>query len=299
MISYAYQMNLRDLKYIVAVAEHLHFGKAAAACFVSQPALSMQVQKLEESLGVQLFERHAKKIRITSVGQELVECARRVLREARAMEEIAQAHQDPFAGEFRLGAFPTLAPYYLPGVVPRIHQAFPKLSLLLVEEKTERLLAMLESGALDAALIALPVEQNDLVTEPLFEDPFWVALPKNHPLARQKSIALSDLHQMPLLLLEEGHCLRSQALAVCDVMGGVEYQTFRASSLETLRQMVVAGVGITLIPQMAMRADKHIVYRPFRGAAPKRTIALVWRKHSARRLCAARIQALMLKNVRA
>lgn len=286
-------MNLRDFTYLVAVAEHRHFGKAADACFVSQPALSMQLQKLESTLDVQLFERTNKTVRITQVGEEMVLRAKKVLREVAEMKDVAKAHHDPLAGDFRLGAFPTLAPYYLPKIVPVIHRRLPKLNLLLVEEKTQSLLEMLKSGALEAALIALPIDEDDLITKPLFNDPFLLAVPKGHALSAKKTVSINDIRREGLLLLEEGHCLRSQALEVCDLIGSTEQKGFRATSLETLRQMVVAGVGITLIPQLTMRPDKNIIYLPFSGKPPARTIGLVWRKHSAKEICTSAIYDLL------
>jgi LysR family hydrogen peroxide-inducible transcriptional activator len=286
-------MNLRDLKYLVAGAEHAHYGRAALACNVSQPALSMQLQKLEDTLGVQLFERSNKAVRVTRVGEEIIARARHVLREAEEIVRVAKAHQDPLAGDFRLGAFPTIAPYFLPKIVPTIHRRLPKLNLLLVEEKTQVLLEMLHNGALDAALIALPVDEKEFVVKALFEDPFLLAVPKTHPLAAKKSVEMKDLRHERLLLLEEGHCLRAQALAVCELAGSRDQNEFRATSLETLHQMVVAGVGITLIPQIAARSDRHVAYIPFRSHAPSRTIGLVWRKRGAKAVCAERIGELV------
>jgi LysR family hydrogen peroxide-inducible transcriptional activator len=286
-------MNLRDLKYLVAVAEHQHFGKAADACFVSQPALSMQLQKLESTLGVQLFERNNKHVFITQVGKEIVARAKTILLGADELYDVAKAFQDPLAGDFRLGAFPTLAPYYLPKIVPLIHKRLPKLKLLLIEEKTHTLLDMLKSGTLDAAFIALPTHDNDLIAKPILEDEFLLAVPKNHRLARQRSVDLHDIKKERLLLLEDGHCLRAQALEVCALVGVSEPNDFRATSLETLRQMVVAGVGVTLIPKIAARADQNIRYLPFRENHPSRTIGLVWRQHTAKGICISKLYELM------
>lgn len=286
-------MNLRDLKYLVAVAEHQHFGKAAKACFVSQPGLSMQLQKLEDELGVQLFERTNKKVMISPIGREIVARAKKVLQEAEALKQTAQTFQDPLAGDIKLGAFPTLAPYFLPHLVPQITKAMPKLNLFLIEEKTENLLTKLHDGELDGAFLALPLEnEQGLVAQPLFEDPFLLATPPNHPLARKKKVSADDISGNQLLLLEDGHCLRNQALDVCHLMGVGEHKGFRATSLETLRQMVIAGAGITLIPQMAAIAHDGITYIPFEAPAPCRTIGLVWRQSSARHICLEKIAGL-------
>ena len=286
-------MNLRDLQYLVAVAEHRHFGKAAEWCNTSQPTLSMQLKKLEETLGVQLFERTSKKVIITPIGETITTKARQILQDSRDIRELAKAAQDPYAGEFRLGAFPTLAPYYLPIAVPAIHKALPKLKLLLVEEKTPFLLERLKAGTLDAAFLALPIEEDWLETMPLFDDPFLLAVSPDHALAKRKYVSQSDLKGEQLLLLEDGHCLRSQALEVCSLIGSSEHQEFRATSLETLRQMVAAGVGITLMPQLAIGKDKSVKYIPFDKLAPSRTIGMVWRKHTARKECILRIASLL------
>ena len=285
-------MNLRDLQYFVAVADHQHFGRAAEACNVSQPTLSMQLRKLEDYLGVALLER-GKQVMVTAVGEQVLRHARAALQHAGDIRQLAKTAQDPFAGELRLGAFPTFAPYFLPLAVPRIHKALPKLKLLLVEEKTPRLIEQLRLGALDAAFLALPIEEDWLDSRPLIEDPFLLAVPKSHPLAGRKRVSERDMRGEQLLLLEDGHCLRSQTLQVCSLMGAREEQEFRATSLETLRQMVAAGVGITLIPQMAVRKDANVAYIPFTGDVPSRTIGLVWRKQAARSACIHRIGELL------
>ncbi len=282
-------MNLRDLQYLVAVAELGHFGKAALQCNTSQPTLSMQLKKLEDYLGVQLIERSNKRVMMTPIGESIAAQANTILQHSADIHALAKAAQDPFAGEFRLGAFPTLAPYYLPVAVPAIHQALPRLKLLLVEEKTPLLLERLKTGALDAAFLALPVEEEWAESVPLFDDPFLLAVPHHHPLAKRKQVTQRDLQDERLLLLEDGHCLRSQALAVCSLTGAAEQQEFRATSLETLRQMVGAGVGITLMPQLAAGKEKSVKYLPFAGLAPSRTIGLVWRKHTARKACIERV----------
>lgn len=275
-------MNIRDLQYLAAVAENRHFGRAAEACNVSQPTLSMQLKKLEEYLGVQLFDRSRRRVAVTPAGEKVLRHARVILREVEEIREVARAAQDPLSGELRLGAFPTLAPYLLPRVVPEISKQLPNIRLLLVEEKTDDLIEMLEQGTLDAALLALPVGDDGLETAPLFEDRFLLAVPPGHHFAKKKSIKSEELADERLLLLEDGHCLRDQALDVCQMTGAAEQQDFRATSLETLRQMVASGVGITLIPELAKQDTDGIVYIPFKNPPPSRTIGLVWRPGAAR-----------------
>ena len=246
-------MNLRDLRYLVALADHQHFGRAAAACFVSQPTLSTQIRKLEDELGVALVERAPRKVMLTPAGREIAERARRIVSDVEQMKEAARRSQDPEAGTVRLGIFPTLGPYLLPHVVPQIRARFPRLELLLVEEKSDVLLARLREGRLDAGLLALPVHDEQLHAEFLFEEPFLLAVPEQHPLATRSSLTLKDLADQRLLLLEDGHCLRDQALDVCQLAGAGEKSGFQATSLETLRQMVAANVGVTLLPTLAVK----------------------------------------------
>ncbi|MCR6686278.1 DNA-binding transcriptional regulator OxyR [Pseudoxanthomonas sp.] len=278
-------MNLRDLKYLVALADHRHFGRAAAACYVSQPTLSTQIRKLEDELGVPLVERAPRKVMLTPAGREAAERARRIVAEVEQMKEAARRSQDPEAGAVRLGIFPTLAPYLLPHVIPRVRARFPQLELLLVEEKSDELLARLRDGKLDAAVLALPVHDEQLHTEFLFEEPFVLAVPDGHPLAGREALALDELSEQRLLLLEDGHCLREQALDVCRLSGAHEKTEFRATSLETLRQMVAANVGVTLLPALAVkppvaRSDNIHLLR-FSDSHPSRSIAMVWRRSSA------------------
>ena len=276
-------MNIRDLKYFLTVAELQHFGKAADSCHVSQPTLSGQIKKLEEQLGVILLERTNRRVMLTEIGEQIAVSARRILREVEVIEEMAENAQDPFAGKFRLGAFPTLSTYIFPQLVPKIKETLPKLRLILIEEKTEQLMVKLRKGEIDAALLALPIEDDFLVSEPLFEDEFRLAVPPDHPLAQKASISQGELADHRLLLLEEGHCLRDQALEVCQLHGIGEEQDFRATGLETLRQMVKAGTGITFMPNIAIhKGETGIHYIPFDAPAPTRTIGLVWRKTSAK-----------------
>ncbi len=278
-------MNLRDLKYLVALMDHKHFGRAAEACFVSQPTLSTQIKKLEDELGVVLVERNPRHVMLTDVGVEIASRARLVLDEVNQMRELARRTRDPEAGTVRLGIFPTLAPYLLPHVVPQIRKRFPKLLLLLTEEKTEELLRRVRDGRLDAAVVALPIGDATLHEEFLFEERFLLAMPEDHPLARRKKIVAADLEDQQLLLLEDGHCLREQALAVCRLSGADEQSGFRATSLETLRQMVGSGVGITLLPALSVQPPvapmPGLKLLRFSDNAPSRRIALVWRRSSA------------------
>lgn len=278
-------MNLRDLKYLVALADHKHFGHAAAACFVSQPTLSTQIKKLEDELGVSLVERAPRKVMLTPAGRDAAERARRIVAEVEQMKEAARRSQDPEAGTVRLGIFPTLGPYLLPHVVPTIRARFPHLELLLIEEKSDLLLSYLREGKLDAGLLALPVQDEQLHTEFLFEEPFVLAVPESHPLAKRESLSLHELSEQKLLLLEDGHCLREQALDVCRISGANERSEFRATSLETLRQMVAADVGMTLLPTLAVKPpvarSENIHLLGFSDSHPSRQIAMVWRKSTA------------------
>jgi len=277
-------VNLRALHYLVTLAETRHFSKAAERCFVSQPTLSTQIRKLEESLNAQLVERSPRQVMLTPVGEAVVERARSVLAEIEAMRTIARQSTDPHSGTLRLGIFPTLAPYLLPHVVPEIRARFPRLTLRLFEEKTEDLMTLLERGRLDAGLLALPIANDQLVTRFLFEEPFVVAMPQSHRLSAKSRIHLTDLAAEELLLLEDGHCLRDQALEVCRMAGAHEKLDFHATSMETLRQMVAANTGITLMPVLSIRppvaATENLTVRPFADPPPIRRIALVWRKSS-------------------
>jgi LysR family transcriptional regulator, hydrogen peroxide-inducible genes activator len=281
-------LNLRDLRYLVGVADHRHFGRAAEACFVSQPTLSTQLKKLERELGVELIERSPRQVMLTEAGEQVVERARRILRETDTIREIARRAADPEAGSLRIGLFPTLAPYLLPHVVPRLHAAFPKLELLLVEDKTEVVLQQLRDGQLDVGLLALPVHDDQLHAEPLFAEDFVLAVPADHPLAEVGDpVEPSVLVDEDVLLLEEGHCLRDQALSVCKLAGAAERSGFRATSLETLRQMVAAGVGVTLLPELAVQPptplSPDVRLLRFVEPAPQREIAMFWRRTSSYR----------------
>lgn len=278
-------MNLRDLEYLVALHEQRHFGRAAAACFVSQPTLSTQLRKLESELGVELIERSSRSVIFTAVGEAVVVRARRILAEAEDIRGLARQARKPHAGTIRIGLFPTLGPYLLPHIVPELHDRFPGLEILLVEEKTAVLLEELRSGALDAAAVALPVVDETLHIEPLFREDFVFAAPVGDPVAEGDGpLDPGSLDGEDLLLLTEGHCLRDQALEVCAETGATEHVGFRATSLETLRHMVAAGVGATLLPELAVAApvtpNPRIVLRRFADPAPHRDIALLWRRTS-------------------
>ena len=278
-------MNLRDLRYLVALADLKHFGRAAAATFVSQPTLSTQIRKLEDELGVALVERTPRNVMLTAAGREIAARARSILREVDEIRELARRTQDPESGTLRLGLFPTLGPYLLPHIVQEVRERLPRLELLLVEEKTEVLLRQLHEGRLDAACLALPVGDDHLHAEFLFEEPFLLAVPRGHRLTRQSGLKLDDLADEPVLLLDDGHCLREHALDVCRLAGAGEKSGFRATSLETLRQMVSANVGVTLLPILAVKPpvppSDQITLLRFRDSVPSRRIALVWRKSSA------------------
>ena len=278
-------MNLRDLRYLVALADHKHFGRAAEACFVSQPTLSTQLKKFEDEIGMALVERNPRNVMLTEVGEAVVARARIILREADEIKAIARRAKDPESGTVRLGIFPTLGPYLLPHIVPNIVKRFPKLELILVEEKTEVLLKKLHDGELDAAVLALPIHDDSLHAEFLFEETFVLALNKQHRLAKAKRVKLADLANESLLLLDDGHCLRDQALEVCQMAGAGERSGFRATSLETLRHMVSANVGVTLMPALSVHApappSPNVTLIPFAEPAPHRRIAMIWRRTSA------------------
>jgi LysR family hydrogen peroxide-inducible transcriptional activator len=288
-------MNLRDLKYLVSLAEHRHFGKAAEICYVSQPALSMQIKKLEETLGVQLLERTNKSVILTNIGKIIAEHAQAILLQVDELQNIAKQSQNPYGGELRLGIFPTLGPYLLPHLIPKLTKKFPQLSIYLVESQTQILIESLQQGKLDVALLALPIDESSFTVTSLFEEEFLLAVPANHALAKRKIIKQSDLDSQTLLLLEDGHCMRSQALSFCHQMNATEAKNFRATSLETLRHMVTANVGITLIPKLACKPQHDIAYVPFQTPKPTRMIAAVWRTSSARKKLLQEIVVLIQK----
>lgn len=278
-------MTLQELRYVVALADTGHFGHAAEACFVSQSTLSTQIKKLEDYLGITLFDRSLKSVTLTPAGLEIVDSARRMIEEANRICELSKQIKDPMARAVHLGVIPTLGPYYLPHVLPGVHERYPKLRLLLHEEMTPHILAHLTEGKLDAGLLALPLPADDSSMEilPLFREPFLAAVPVDHPLAAANEIHIDELIQAGLLLLEEGHCLRNQALEACK-LDGLANEEIRATSLETLRQMVGMGLGVTLIPALAGMQSHDIgtrvVLRPLVSPGAARNIGLIWRKRS-------------------
>jgi len=287
-------MTLQELRYIIALADCGHFGQAAEACHVTQSTLSTQVKKLEDYLGLTLFDRSLKRIVPTPVGRAIIDSARVIVAEADRIRELARTvRQDVMAATLHLGVIPTVGPYYLPQALVSVHKAFPALKLVLREELTARLLASLKEGRFDAALLALPVEGEGLEVFPLYREPFLVALPARHPLAARETIRLADLAGQSLLLLEEGHCLREQALEVCGEYSRPSEEV-AATSLEMLRQMVAMDLGLTLLPRLAAHSgpaggQRVIALRPFVPPVPGRTIALVWRRRSPRSETVARL----------
>lgn len=276
----AQDLSIRQLQYVVALAETLGFHRAAKRCRVSQPTLSSQVQKLEDVLGVRLFERDRRRVLLTAAGSAVVEHARKVLVDLDDLLVAATQAADPFSGTFRVGVIPTVAPYLLPWVTPAVATRWPRLRLALVEQKTDELLTGLRSGSLDAGLLALVDGMEDLEHAPIMEDPFVVAVPTAHPLAKRKTVSLDDLEDEPVLLLEDGHCLRAQALTLCKRAGATETD-LRATSLATLVQMVSAGAGVTLLPSMAVDVENRrgqLAVRPLAARAQGRTICLAWRR---------------------
>jgi LysR family transcriptional regulator, hydrogen peroxide-inducible genes activator len=286
--SYVADLKLKDLRYLVAVADTRHFGRAAERTFVSQPTLSAQLKKLEQYLGVQLIERAPKRVSLTPAGEEVVERARVILEASDEIVELSKGHRDPLTGRLKVAFLPTIGPYLLPLVAAKLRKALPRLELMLYEYQTGPMLEKLHSGEIDVGILALPVPVEGLEVLELYREPFTVALPSGHRLAQRNSISVQDLGSETLLLLEDGHCLRDQALEICSTSGMHEKQDFRATSLETLRQMVAAGVGITLLPELASRGAygnaRGVVIKPFTKPTPTRTIGLAWRKSSARRV---------------
>jgi LysR family hydrogen peroxide-inducible transcriptional activator len=278
-------ISLRQLEYVVAVARLRNFHEAAAACHVSQPGLSIQLRQLEDQLGVAIFERDRRRVLVTSVGEEIVRRAARVLEEAEGLVESAKAASKPMCGLLRLGVIPTVAPYALPAALPRLRKKYPELRVRLREAHTADLVQAMRDGELDLLLLSLDADLGGLVEHELFVDAFVVALPRSHRLTSRKSLREKDLDGEPVLLLEDGHCLRENALSVCRSAGAKEAGDFRAGSLATLVQMVAAGDGITLLPAMAASVESkrgEIVVVPFADPAPGRRIGFAWRSTSPR-----------------
>jgi len=287
-VSEGVDIKLKDLRYLVAVADTRHFGRAADKCFVSQPTLSAQLKKLEDYLGVQLIERQPKNVSLTEAGEQIVARARRMLEASEEVVALARAHRDPLAGRLRVALLPTIGPYLLPRVSQPIRKELGRLELRLYEYQTEQILERLETGDIDLGILALPIHADGFETRELFTEPFVVAMPDQHRLAKRDTVKIDDLNGETLLLLEDGHCLRDQALEVCSRVDLHEKQDFRATSLETLRQMVATGAGITLLPELASQGAygnaRGVTIRPFARPAPSRQVGAVWRKTSARRV---------------
>ncbi len=283
-------MTLTELRYIVAVAREKHFGRAAEACFVSQPTLSVAVKKLEEELDVKLFERGTGEISMTPLGEEIVRQAQTVIEQAAGIKEIAKRGKDPVSGPLRLGVIYTIGPYLLPSLVKEAIASVPQMPLILQENFTSRLLDMLRTGELDAAIMAEPFPDTGLAVAPLYDEPFMVAVPKAHALAKRKQISAEELKQETMLLLGTGHCFRDHVLEVCpeyarfssgggDMNEGIR-KSFEGSSLETIKYMVASGMGVTVVPQLSVPADadKHIAYLRFSAPVPTRRVVLAWRR---------------------
>ena len=279
-------MTLTELRYIVAVARERHFGRAAEACFVSQPTLSVAIKKLEEELDVKLFERGSNEVSVTPLGEEIVRQAQTVIEQAAGIKEIARRGKDPVSGPLRLGVIYTVGPYLLPDLVRQAIERMPRMPLMLQENFTAKLLDMLRTGELDAAILAEPFPDAGLAVAPLYDEPFMVAVPKKHPLARRKRIPADELKKETMLLLGTGHCFRDHVLEVCPEYAqfssnsdGIR-KSFEGSSLETIKYMVASGMGLTVVPQLSVPAepDRHVAYVPFSDPVPTRRVVLVWRR---------------------
>jgi LysR family hydrogen peroxide-inducible transcriptional activator len=283
-------MTLTELRYIVAVAREKHFGRAAEACFVSQPTLSVSIKKLEEGLDVRIFERGASEVSATPLGEEIVRQAQAVIEQAAAIKEIAKRGKDPLSGPLRMGVIYTIGPYLLPDLVRQVIERVPQMPLMLQENFTTRLLEMLRSGDLDCAIMAEPFPDTGLALAPLYDEPFMIALPTGHPLAKRKSISAEELKEENMLLLGTGHCFRDHVLEVCPEYArfssnaeGIR-KTFEGSSLETIKYMVASGMGLTVVPQLSVPAEpqSHVVYVPFSKPVPTRRVVLAWRRSFTR-----------------
>jgi LysR family hydrogen peroxide-inducible transcriptional activator len=279
-------MTLTELRYIVAVARERHFGRAAEKCFVSQPTLSVAIKKLEDELGVALFERGAAEVTVTPVGSRIVEQAQRVLEESDAIRHIAAQGRDDLVGALRLGAIYTVGPYLMPQLIPLLHKRAPQMPLLLQENYTVRLGALLKNGDLDLIILSLPFSEPGIVTQAVYDEPFRVVMPATHAWAKKARIPAADLCGETLLLLSSGNCFRDQVLQTCSgvkraASNGIQ-QSLEGSSLETIRHMVASGVGITVLPASAAEAktaeNKLTAVRPFVQPTPSRRVALAWRK---------------------
>jgi LysR family hydrogen peroxide-inducible transcriptional activator len=295
--------TLRQLRYLVAVVDRCHFGKAAEACLVSQSTLSAGIQELEDLLGVPLLERTRRSVLPTPLGREIAERARALLKGAEELAEIARSAEDPMAGPLHLGVIPTIGPFLIPRVMPGLRAAFPGLKLFLREDQTERLLERLASGDLDAAILALPYPVGDLDSLDIARDRFWVVCPPGHRLAAVPEVLPSDVSLDDLLLLEDGHCLREHALSACALEDSRRNAAFQGTSLLTLVQMVANGLGVTLLPQMAVTAGivrgLDVASRPLEGDLAYRRISLLWRRTSSRKETFRRLAAALGRQMEA
>ena len=276
-------MNLQVFKYLLALEKHGGFNRAAEACNVSQPALSIQIRKFEEELGISVLERSPKGFFFTPAGNEVLKRAQTILQQVEEIEDLAELWNDPYSGALSIGAFPTLAPYYFPQIIDHLVDSYPNLQVNLVEEKTHILLERLKEGSLDAAFLALPEEHDELEFGTIFSEKFYVGVSSTHPLGQRKTVTPEKLAEETLLLLEEGHCLRGQALDYCSTAGIGEVLNFRASSMETLLQMIAMGRAVSLIPECVAARNPHLHYLKLKGGGAERTIGLFWRKSSVRR----------------
>lgn len=279
-------MNIKELEYLIAIDDERHFHRAAEKCFVSQPTLSGQLKKLEDELGVLLVERNNRQVSMTEVGKAIALRARTIIAGVKEIKTIAQTYHDPMVGELRVGIIPTVAPYLLPIIMPPLNKHFPKLKIWLYEYQTHVLLEKLRNADLDCLILALPIEKHEFVEQDLFREPFRLAVKKGEKLAKQKSINMSDIAHQELLLLEEGHCLREHVLDACVLAGVQEKGHYQATSLETLRHMIGEGMGMTLMPELAVptkttKADS-IRYLEFSDPKPNRRIGMLYRKNSYR-----------------
>lgn len=285
-------MTLTELKYIVAVAREKHFGRAAEACFVAQPTLSVAIKKLEDELGVIIFERGGTEISVTPLGTQIIAQAEHVLEQTAAIKEIAKRNKDPLSGPLRLGIIYTIGPYLLPSLIKTMIDTVPQMPLILQENLTVKLIELLRQGELDAAIMALPFPEQGLNVQALYDEEFIVALPKNHPWANRTEITAEDLKTETMLLLGNGHCFRDQVLEVCPEMsrfsttGDGIARTFEGSSLETIRHMVASGIGITVLPKASVnnlsQDDTMVRYVPFAKPVPSRRVVIAWRKSFTR-----------------
>lgn len=294
-------MNFRDLEYLIALSELKHFRKAAEKCFVSQPTLSGQIRKLEEELNIQLMERSSRKVIFTQAGKEIVAKAKTILLEAKSLKEIAKSHNQPMQGTLHIGLIPTVAPYLLPLIIPVIKEYFPDLELYLHEDQTHVLLKQLSSGELDCLMLALLPGMETFQQYVLYEEPLELALSEKHQWADKKVVDLNKLQGERVLMLENGHCLRDQAMSFCFTAGAIEDHSFKATSLETLRHMISADNGLTLLPQLAIPTSRHqagLKYIPFSNPVPSRKVGLVCRKNSVRQICFGELAKLISKTVK-